>query len=150
MVTWGPRNLLIATILIAAIVGSTTGLGVSYLARPSPSPQARDIYLFAVDQNFNSSATRGLNSDYIYSSSFIIANRGDTLTVHFYNPTDKPHSFTVGSPYSNEAIVAGMTPGNPGVIRNANVTITTSQAGSFTFYCKFHPPQMTGTILVQG
>src|SRR5690348_8862057 len=144
MVTWGPRNLLIATVLIAAVIGSITGLGANYLAHPSPSPQTRDMYLFAVDQNFNSTATRGLSSDYIFSSSVITANKGDTLAIHFYNPTDKSHSFTIGAPFSNEAIVAAMTPGNPGVIRNATITITTTQVGSFPFYCKFHPPQMTG------
>jgi len=49
MVTWSTRNLLIATILLAAIVGSVTGLGTSYLAHPSPTPQTRNIYLFAQD-----------------------------------------------------------------------------------------------------
>jgi len=150
MVTSSPRNLMIATVLLAAIVGGSTGLGLTYLSHPSPAPQTRNFYLLALDPNFNSSATKGLTSDYIYSLSIITANKGDTLTIHFYNPTDQHHSFTVGAPYPTETIVEAMTPGNPGVIRNATITITTSQAGTFTFYCKFHPPQMTGTILVQG
>jgi|SRR5690348_1204833 plastocyanin len=150
MVNWSPRNLLIATILLAAIVGGSAGLGVTYLSHPSPTPLTKDFYLFAFDQNFNSSATIGLKSDYIYLPSHIVVNKGDTLKIHFYNPTDKAHSLTIGAPYSNDVTVAAMASGNPGVIQNANVTITTSQAGSFTFYCKFHPPQMIGMILVQG
>ena len=144
MVTWSTRNLLIATILLAAIVGSVSGLGASYLAHPTPTPQTRDIYLFAQDLSF--SAPSNLGSDYIYSSSQITVNRGDTVTIHFYNPTDKAHSFTIGAPYTNDVVVAAQST----VIQNANITITTSQPGSFAFHCKFHPPQMTGTILVQG
>jgi len=138
------RNLLIATILLAAIVGAATGLAISYLVHPSPTPQTRNIYLFAQDLSF--SAPSNLNSDYIYSSSQITVNKGDTVTIHFYNPTDTAHSFTIGAPYANDVVVAAQST----VIQNANMTITTSQAGSFAFHCKFHPPQMTGTILVQG
>jgi len=144
MVTWGPRNLLIAAILLAAIVGGTTGLAASYLLRPSPTPQARDVYLFAQDLSF--SAPSNLSSDYIYSSNLIVVNKGDTLTIHFYNPTDQHHSFTIGAPYANDIVVAAQS----STIQNANITITTSQAGSFVFHCKFHSPQMIGTILVQG
>src|SRR3989442_6106526 len=145
MVTWTTGNLLIATILLAAIVGSVSGLGASYLAHPTPTPQTRDnIYLFAQDLSF--SAPSNLSSDYIYSSSQITVNKGDTVTIHFYNPTDKAHSFTMGAPYANDVVVAAQS----STIQNANVTITTSQSGSFAFHCRFHPPQMTGTILVQG
>jgi plastocyanin len=144
MVTWGIRNLLIATVFLAAIVGSVTGLATSYLAHPSPPPQTRNIYLFAQDLGF--SARSNLSSDYIYSSSQITVNKGDVVTIHFYNPTDKAHSFTIGAPYANDVVVAAQS----STIQNANITITTNQPGSFTFYCKFHPPQMIGTILVQG
>ncbi len=144
MANWSARNLLIASILLAAIVGGITGLGASYLSHPSPSPQTRDIYLFAQDLSF--SVPSNLSSDYIYSSSQITVNKGDTVTVHFYNPTDKAHSFTIGAPYANDVVVAAQSSS----IQNANITITTTQPGSFTFHCKFHAPQMTGTILVQG
>src|SRR5438445_7904811 len=144
MANWSGRNLLIASILLAAIVGGIAGLGASFLSHPSPSPQTRNIYLFAQDLSF--SAPSNLSSDYIYSSSQITVNKGDTITIHFYNPTDQAHSFTIGAPYTNDVVVAAQST----VIQNANITITTSQAGSCAFHCKFHPPQMTGTILVQG
>jgi len=100
--------------------------------------------LFAQDISF--SVPSNLGSDYIYSSSQITVNKGDTVTIHFYNPTDKAHSFTMGAPYANDVVVAAQS----STIQNANVTITTGQSGSFAFHCRFHPPQMTGTILVQG
>src|SRR5438094_865792 len=138
------RNLLIAPCLRAAIVSVSTGLAAGYLAHQSPTPQTRDFYLFAQDLSF--SAPSNLNSDYIYSSSQLTVNKGDTVTIHFYNPTDTAHSFTIGAPYANDVGVAAQST----VIQNANITITTSQPGSFAFHCKFHSPQMTGTILVQG
>jgi len=116
----------------------------SYFAHPAPTPQTRDLYLFAQDLSFT--APSNLSSDYVYSSNLILVNKGDTITIHFYNPTDKAHSFTIGTPYTNDVVVTAQST----VIQNANITITTSQPGSFAFHCKFHPPQMTGTILVQG
>jgi len=113
MVNWSPRNLLITTVLIAAVVGSVTGLGITYLSHPSPSPQTRDFYVFAFDQNFNASAARAITSDYIFLPSLITVNKGNTVNIHFYNPTDKAHSFTIGAPYSIDVTVQAMTPGNP-------------------------------------
>src|SRR2546422_1036631 len=52
MVSWGTRNLLIATILLAALFGGVTGLGASYFAHTAPTPQTRDLYLFAQDLSF--------------------------------------------------------------------------------------------------
>jgi len=150
MVNWSPRNLLIVTVLVAAIVGSVTEISITYLSHTSPSPQTRDFYVFAFDQNFNASAARAITSDYIFLPSTVTVNKGDTVNIHFYNPTDQAHSFTIGAPYSIDVTVQAMTPGNPGVIRSANVTITMNQVGTFAFTCKFHPPQMTGTIIVQA
>src|SRR5437660_11853748 len=109
------RNLLIATVLLAAIVGAATGLAASYLGHPSPTPQTRNIYLFAQDLSF--SAPSNLNSDYIYSSNQITVNKGDTVIIHFYNPTDQAHSFTIGAPYANDVVVAAQFTG----IQNPNI-----------------------------
>jgi len=84
MANWSARNLLIASILLAAIVGGITGLGASYLSHPSPSPQTRDIYLFAQDLSF--SVPSNLSSDYIYSSSQITVNKGRYRDSSFLQP----------------------------------------------------------------
>src|SRR3989442_8553518 len=108
MVTWSPRNTVIAAVLLSALVGGVTGFGASYLSRAGPSAQTRDFYLFGVDQSFNSSLASGLRGDYAFSSSVINVNKGDTLVIRFYNPTDANHTFTIGSPYGNDAVVAGL------------------------------------------
>jgi len=149
MATWSPRNTVIVAVLLSALVGGVTGLSVSYLSRTSPTAQTRDFYLFGVDQSFNKSLASGLKADYAYSSSVINVNKGDTLVIHFYNPTDANHTFTIGSPYANDALVAGH-PTDSSPIRNATITISANQAGIFPFYCRFHLPSMSGSIVVQG
>ncbi len=152
MVTSSPRNLLLAAILVSAIIGSVTGLATNYLMRISPAPQTRDFYLFARDLSFNFSLTSGpnaLTSDYIYSANYVVINKGDTLVIHFYNPTDEHHSFTMESPYANSVTVAEQ-PNDQSPIHDATITIAASQAGTFQFHCIFHPPQMRGNLIVEG
>src|SRR5213594_3260481 len=131
--TTSARTLILAAIIIAASVGSATGFAANYLTRTAPpSPENRVFYLFARDLSFNFSLTSGgnqLTSDYAYSTNYIIINKGDTLVIHFYNPTDQ-------------------APTSP--IHDVTITINASQAGTFQFYCIFHPPQMRGGLIVQG
>ncbi len=145
------RNLLIATVLVSALVGSVTGLATTYLARTSPAPQTQEFYLFARDLSFNRTSS-GLSSDYIYSSNYVVVNKGDTLVIHFVNPTDQHHTFTIGAPYANNVTVAAAPTDQAGdpVAQSATINIAASQAGTFQFHCVFHPPQMKGTLIVQG
>ena len=149
MVTWNPRNIIVTAVLLAAIVGAGTGVGVSYALRTHPTAQTRDYYLFAVEQGFNSSTAGGLkaDSDYDFSASVITINLGDTLVIHFYNPTDTAHTLTIGQPYPTDILLPAMT---NTTISNANITIHATQAGIFPFYCKFHGPSMAGNLVVQG
>ena len=149
MAAWRLRNTIIVAVLLSALVGSVTGLGVSYLTRVSPTPQTRDFYLFGVDQSFNSSLASGLKADYAFSSSVITVNKGDSLVIHFYNPTDENHTFTIGSPYANDAFVAAH-PTDQSPVHNATITINANQAGIFPFHCRFHMPSMSGSLVVQG
>ena len=48
MVTWSPRNTVIAAVLLSALVGSVTGLSAGYLSRAGPTAQTRDFCLFGV------------------------------------------------------------------------------------------------------
>jgi plastocyanin len=149
MVTWSPRNTLIAAVLLSALVGSVTGFSASYLSHPGPTVQTRNFYLFGVEQSFNSTLASGLRGDYAFSPGVISVNKGDTLVVHFYNPSDANHTFTIGSPYGKDVVVAGR-PTDTSPIHNATITIGANQPGIFPFYCRFHLPSMSGNIVVQG
>ncbi len=140
-----PRTVIIVSVLLAAIVGGLVGFGVNTLARPAPPvAQTRDFYLFAQDLSF--AVPSNLRSDYVYQTTLIMVNKGDTLRIHFYNPTDTAHTFTVDAPYSNDITVTNSTT----IVPNGNTTITANNAGIFGFHCRFHTPQMAGTIVVQG
>jgi plastocyanin len=91
----------------------------------------------------------GLKADYAYSSSVITVNKGDTLVIHFYNPTDANHTFTIGSPYTNDVVVLRQPTGSS-PISSSTININVIQAGIFPFHCRFHLPSMSGTIVVQG
>jgi plastocyanin len=74
----------------------------------------------------------------------IVVNKGDNVTVHFYNvdpnKTER-HSFTIGAPYNIDLDLAG-----GGEITVAN--FTANHEGIFQYYCKYHLPVMTGQLEV--
>jgi len=78
-----------------------------------------------------------------FSVNTLVANKGDKVTVKFYNVDDvqtERHSFTIGDPYKVDIDV--------GFAENGNATFTTDQTGVFTYYCKYHLPVMTGQLVV--
>jgi|SRR6266511_333208 len=107
-----------------------------------------------------STEVEGLDETYIYSLPVIVANRGDSVTVHLHNieeateggteeateggteeATEGRHSFTIDTqPYSVDIDTAA------GEIGNA--TFTADQEGIFQYYCKYHPQTMTGQLVV--
>ncbi len=146
-VPWSTRKLLVVAILLAVIAGGLTGFGTAYLARPPPAAQSREFYLFPEELEFNASLTTGLKSSYIFIPDRIAVNKGDKVIIHFYNPSDDDHTFTMVAPYANDVTVVAAT---TTVIRNSTVTFAANTAGIFIYHCRFHPPQMTGTLIVQG
>jgi nitrous oxide reductase len=78
-----------------------------------------------------------------YSVHTLVVNKGDKVTVHFYNVDDvktERHSFTIGDPYKVDIDL--------GFAQNGNAKFTADQAGLFTYYCRYHLPVMTGQLLV--
>jgi plastocyanin len=84
----------------------------------------------------------GLSGD-IYSLQTMVVNKGDHVTVHFYNlETDKNerHSFTIGAPYDIHKDLAGG--------ENVTFSFTADQKGIFQYYCVHHQPEMRGQLVV--
>ena len=78
-----------------------------------------------------------------FSIPTMIVDKGDNVTVHFYNvdeDTSVRHSFTIGSPYNvDEDIAAG---------ESAVVSFMADHEGVFQYYCRYHLPVMTGQLEV--
>lgn len=78
-----------------------------------------------------------------FSVNTLVANKGDKVTVHFYNVDpvkEERHSFTVGDPYAVNIDV--------GFAESGNATFTADNVGVFPFYCKYHLPVMAGQLVV--
>ena len=79
----------------------------------------------------------------VFSVNTLVANKGDKVTVHFYNVDpvkEERHSFTVGDPYKVNIDLA--------FAESGNTTFTADNTGVFQFYCAYHQPVMTGQLVV--
>ena len=111
-----------------------------------PATSNKTFYVFTAEvEGLNETAARVAGD--IYTLPIIVVNRGDSVTVHFYNtePTEEEaverHSFTIDAqPYSVNIDIA---PGESG-----NATFTADQEGIFPYYCIYHLPTMTGQLVV--
>src|SRR5215211_2875820 len=127
----------------------------------------KTFYLFNTELEGLDTATTGI-SHYIYSLPVIVANRGDSVTVHLSNIPEteeeeggteeggteeggteegggteevERHAFIIDTPpYSVNIDTA------PGELGNA--TFTADQEGIFQYYCKYHPQTMRGELVV--
>ena len=104
--------------------------------------QNREFYMFTGSLPFNETKL-GIPKD-LFVPDRIIANKGDTVTVHYYNLEDIPedHSFTMDPPYEMNYIIH--------LNQEVNITFTASTAGIFRYYCTYHQPTMTGYLVVLG
>ena len=111
-----------------------------------PASSNKTFYVFSVEvEGVNETAARVAGD--IYTLPIIAVNRGDSVTVHFYNtePTEEEtverHAFTIDAqPYNVNIDIA------PGELGNA--TFTADQEGIFPIYCIYHLPTMTGQLVV--
>ena len=122
----------------------------------------KTFYLFNTELEGLDTATTGI-SHYIYSLPVIVANKGDSVTVHLFNIPEteeeeggteeggteegggteevERHAFIIDTPpYSVNIDTA------PGELGNA--TFTADQEGIFQYYCKYHPQTMRGELVV--
>jgi plastocyanin len=79
----------------------------------------------------------------LFAPSSITVNKGDTVTIHFYNTEEnEPHTFTIGAPYNIDKNVLGG--------QNATIVFKANYQGIFQYYCKYHLPTMQGQLIIQG
>lgn len=115
----------------------------SNVTRPILSMTSGNKTFYEINEEIElNETTVGIPGD-IYSSPVLVVEKGDNVTVHFFNveenATDR-HSFTTGAPYNIDIDLAGGEKGN--------ATFTANQEGVFIFYCRYHLPTMTGELVV--
>jgi plastocyanin len=112
-----------------------------------PASSNKTYYIFSEEVEGLNETAASIPGD-IYSLPVIEVNRGDSVTVHFYNTEEKEqgvpeerHAFKIDAqPYS---VNIDNAPGESG-----NATFTAEQEGVFPYYCIYHLPTMTGELVV--
>jgi plastocyanin len=109
-----------------------------------PASTNKTFYVFSGEVEGLDEATARIPGD-IFTPPIIVVNRGDNVTMNFYNTeqeTEERHSFTIDAPpYSVDIDIAGGEYGNA-------TFITAVQEGIFPYYCKYHLPTMVGQLVV--
>ena len=120
----------------------TTIITTAAATKTSPSSNNRAFSLFSAEIEGVDQKKLGISGD-VYSLPTIVVNKGDTVTVHFYNlerEASERHSFTIGAPYSIDKDLEGG--------QDAIATFTADNEGIFQYFCKYHPQTMTGQLVV--
>ncbi|MDE1839890.1 MAG: cupredoxin domain-containing protein [Thaumarchaeota archaeon] len=103
----------------------------------------RDIFLFTSEMAEFNETKMGMPKD-TFTPDTISVYKGDTLLIHFFNTEAEggdTHSFTIYSkPYNVNVVL------NPG--QNKTITINANTTGIYRYICTFHPPTMTGNLVV--
>jgi plastocyanin len=103
---------------------------------------AKEFYLFTAEIPDVDEEKLKVAGD-AFSIPTMIVNKGDNITVHFYNidpVTGERHSFTIGTPYNVDADIA--------FGESTVVSFMADHEGIFQYYCKYHLPVMIGQLEV--
>lgn len=80
----------------------------------------------------------------VFSLPQMAVEEGDNAIIHFYNLEDlggDEHSFTlIDGPYNINKEIAPQ--------ENATISFNANQTGVFQYICEYHPPTMTGQLIV--
>jgi plastocyanin len=77
----------------------------------------------------------------LFTPSSITVNKGDIVTIHFYNVENEPHTFTINLPYNIDKNVLPE--------QNTTIVFKASYNGIYQYYCKYHLPTMVGQLIVK-
>ncbi len=132
-----PTSIVTAQSNFLSIPNSANNFGNSNL---NSLASHKTFYLFTAElDNFNE-IKLGIPSD-VFTPNIFVVNKGDILTIHFYNLDDEGrHTFTVGAPYNINQDIASM--------HDVTFTFRSGHEGVYQFYCKYHLPTMIGQLVV--
>jgi len=77
--------------------------------------------------------------DFSFDPSVIDIDLGDEISLELANDGDATHTFTVSEFLVEEELASG---------EDADLSFTPNEPGEFTFFCRFHPDEMQGTIRI--
>lgn len=136
----------IALILISGFVLLIPTVRMSSAQSPgtevsAPGVKANEYYIFT--QELNADEDKLGVPVAVFTVTNIIVHKGDTVTIHFINPSEEAtdrHTFTMQSPYKMNHDLAGG--------ENTTFTFKADTVGGFTYYCTYDLPSMIGHLEV--
>ena len=145
---WSTRNILVVSVVLSLVIGAAAGFAAASIGRePLPGPQHRNVYLFTTVLGFNETQAGiafGTNIPHDYfAPDRITVNRGDSVTIKYYNTEDAPenHTFTMSySSYNFNQVLQYQQ------VKSFN--FTADLPGVYTYICTLHQPTMTGYLVV--
>ncbi|MFZ0514316.1 MAG: cupredoxin domain-containing protein [Candidatus Nitrosopolaris sp.] len=140
-------SVFVTTITVALIfliyLNIRTPLAMAQNLSPAASKDIqhqKTFYLFTEEMEALNETKLGIPADY-YIPNILVANEGDTVTIHYYNlDAGDKHSFTIANPYN---INKDLTP-----LQNTTFTFNAKDEGVYKFYDTSHLPTMTGQLIV--
>jgi len=130
--------LVLTTVIMTFIVFSTSCS--SSFAQPLTLSVNRTFYLFNSHVPDANETKLGIPTD-LFTPSSITVNKGDIVTIHFYNVENEPHTFTINLPYNIDKNVLPE--------QNTTIVFEASYNGIYQYYCKYHLPTMVGQLIVK-
>ena len=125
----------------AAVAQPSSSPPSSVIEIAAPRLKQNEYYIFTQELNANESKL-GVSVAY-FTLTDIIAHKGDTVTIHFYNTADEPgdrHTFTMQPPYKMDYDLAGG--------QNTTFSFKADTVGGFTYFCRYDLPSMIGHLEV--
>ena len=107
----------------------------------APGVAKNEFYIFTQELNADEDAV-GVPVA-VYTLTEITVHKGDTVTIHFINAAEEAedrHTFTMEAPYKMDYDLAGG--------EQKTFSFTADTVGTFTYYCTYDLPSMTGQLIV--
>lgn len=124
------RNTITAAVVLGAALTVACGSGDEEpdYSGDATSDAARSVELTA--------------NDFSFTPAELTAGRGDSFDIVLTNAGNAPHTFTIDEFGVDAEVAAG---------EETTVSVSPSQAGEFSYYCRFHKEQgMEGDITISG
>jgi plastocyanin len=128
---------LVAALVLAGCGGNSGGGGGS-ATTPTTEPTSTEATPAAGGQG-SGNEVKLVASDFKFDQTSLSFKSGDQVKIELNNTGKVEHNFTFEEANVDQDVEGG---------EDATVTFTAPAAGSFKFFCKYHPAKMTGTLTI--
>jgi plastocyanin len=132
---------LLGALGLTGCAGSNSGGGETPAteAPTTEAPAAAPTTAAAAGGGASGDEVKLVASDFKFNKASLSFKSGDQVKIELSNSGNVEHNFTFEEANVNQDIEAG---------EDATVSFTAPAAGTFKFFCEYHPAKMTGTLTI--